>query len=223
MANNPYFASRVEAGKSLAERLSDISNTDVTVLAVSEGSVIVAAQIASKLHCLITLIMTKAIGLPDGLTTIGTIADSGKFTINKSISIGALEDLMIEYQGTIELSKLAALHDMHVLGGKNNLLDKKFFRNKTVIVVSDGVKHGNLFQAAADYLHDIKIKKLILATPICSVEAVDRLHIIADRLEIIRAVPMFFTTSHYYANNNLPSNEKILDYIENIVNNWPVV
>lgn len=220
MSKSPYFDSRIAAGQEIANRLIDLRYEDTVVLAVSEGSVVVAAQIAAKLHSLITLLMVKGIKLPDGRTTIGMVNDQGKFTFNEAITIGQLEELMTEYQGTVEEAKISALREIHATLGSSKLSSKQYFRGRKVIVVSDGVKHGNLFASAAKYLHDVSIDELILTTPVCSVEAVDKLHYLADRIEILRVVPMYFGTEHYYEDNELPKHDVMMDYLDNIVNHW---
>lgn len=220
MSKGPYFDSRIDAGKQLADRLSDLRYEDTIVLAVSEGALVVAAQIAAQLHSMLTLLMAKSITLPDGRTSIGIINEIGKFSVNNAITAGQLEDLLVEFHGTIELAKINALHDIHVALGSSVLTDKRYFRGRKVIVVSDGVKHGNLFTSAAKYLHDINIDELILATPICVSDAMDTLHKLTGRIEVLRIVPMYFDTNHYYDDNELPTNAEIREYLDNIVKHW---
>ena len=60
-----YFASRLQAGRQLASQLvPKYRYENCAVLAVSDGGVMVGAQIAQQLHCVITLLMSAEITLP---------------------------------------------------------------------------------------------------------------------------------------------------------------
>lgn len=217
-----YFLSRSDAGQQLAERLKDLVDDEheTIVLAVKEGAVVVGAQIAAQLHCMLTMLMIKNIVLPDGKTTIGMVNDMGGFVYNESIPLGTVIELAVEYHNSIELSKLQALRDLHQVVGGSGLVEKEFFRNKNVIVVSDGVRYGNAFSATNSYLHGIAIHKLILVAPIVSVAAIDKMHVMGDRIEVIRTVPEYFDTDHYYEDNQIPSSKEISNYLHNIIDHW---
>ena len=52
-----YFASRLQAGRMLANQLDEnIATRNCAVVALSDGGVMVGAQIAMQLHCVLTLL-----------------------------------------------------------------------------------------------------------------------------------------------------------------------
>jgi len=71
-----------------------------------------------------------------------------------------------------------------------------------------------------DFLKPIRINRLIIATPTASVQAVDRLHILADELQILDVKENFMGIDHYYDQNNIPSHEETIAKINQIVLNW---
>jgi putative phosphoribosyl transferase len=93
-------------------------------------------------------------------------------------------------------------------------------REHVIILVSDGFKHGATLDAAADFFKHIKISKLVVVTPIASVQAVDRMHITADELHCLSVTENYISTNHYYDINDIPSHDQIVAKINNIVHNW---
>lgn len=215
-----YFTSRSDAGLQLADQLKDLRFEDTVILAVSEGAVIVGAQIAAQLHSLITLLLSKDIVLPDARTVIGVVNEQGGFAHNDAIPVGTVEELALEYRGHIEHSKSQAMHDMHSVLGSDGLIEKQFFRNKTVIIVSDGARSGVAYDMAKSFLHDVATNQIIMVAPVVSPQAVDRMHISADRIEVLRVTPEYYGADHYYEDNQLPTSKEIYNYLHNIIMHW---
>lgn len=81
-----YFASRTEAGQKLANLLKDYRFEDTAVLALSDGGVVIGAQIAAELHCPLMFLLTQDITLPGEKTAVGVIDQNGGFTYNDLFS-----------------------------------------------------------------------------------------------------------------------------------------
>lgn len=215
-----YFKNRTEAGDLLAEKLIKYRFEDTIVLALSEGAVDVAAAIARKLHSLIAILLTKDIFLPDGQTVVGVIDEVGGFIYNNSFSTGEIEELESEYRSSIEVAKIKAMHEMHVALGQGGIISNNYFRNRVVIVVSDGTMNGMAFDMADDYLKGIKTKKIVMACAVASVSAIDKMHILADDLECLNVTEATFDTNHYFDDNNIPNKHEIISTLNNIILQW---
>lgn len=193
---------------------------DTIVLALSEGAVLVGAEIAKILHSLIAILMTKNVYLPDGRTVVGVINEVGGFVYNNTFSTGEIEYLQTEYRNNIELAKMQAMHELHMALGQGGVISSDYFRNRVVIVVSDGTLNGMAFDMAHDFLKGIKTDKVIMATPIAGVPAIDRMHVLADELYCLNATDSNFEIDHYYDNNDLPSQKEIINTLNNIILDW---
>jgi predicted phosphoribosyltransferase len=216
-----YFKSRVEAGKLLAEQLAKkYTGDNTTVVALSDGGVMVGAQIALKLHCALTMLLTDAIKLPREDTAIGGITQDGTFTYNTAYSPGQIEELVQEYRGLIEQEKMDKMGEMHRLMGRGGLIKKSMLRKHNVILVSDGLSNGFSLDLATEFLKPINIKRLIVATPLASVPAVDRMHILADEICCLSVIEDYMTTDHYYDTQDVPSHEQVVKTIEEIIAHW---
>jgi len=216
-----YFKSRAEAGKQLANQLDNKYNgNDTAVIALSDGGVVVGLQIASALICPLTLLLIEPIDIPGEHDPVAVINQDGIFTYNHLYSSGQLEDFDMEYHHYIEQLKVEKLHDIHHLLGKGGLINKRLLRKKNIILVSDGMSSGFSLEAAVDYLKPIKIKRMIVATPLASVGAVDRMHILTDEIHCLSIIENYIGTNHYYEDNQMPGHDKIIQVIEDIISHW---
>ena len=190
------------------------------VLALGDGGVMVGAQIAVELHCVLTLLTSAEIMLPREPQAIAGITGTGTIAYNHSYSEGELDELMGENRGFIEQEKLTRMHDLNRLVGVGGTIDKEFLKGHNVIIVSDGLKTGFPVDLAAEFLKPIAIEKLIVATPFASIQAVDRMHVLADDLYCLNAVTDYIDTNHYYDKQDVPDHETVLKTIEHIVLYW---
>jgi len=215
-----YFRNRSEAGHELANQLLKYKDTLTTVVALSDGGVVVAIQIAAILHCPLTMLLTEPIELPGERDPVAVIDQDGIFTYNHMYSTGQLEDFDMEYHHYIEQTKLEKLHKIHRMLGKDGLINHELIRGHNVILVSDGLSTGFSLEAAAEYIKPIAVKKLIAATPLASIAAVDLMHIMTDEIHCLSVVDNYITTNHYFDDNRLPSHDTIVKAISNIVTHW---
>ncbi len=216
-----YFKSRVDAGKKLADQISKrYQGKQCAVVGLSDGGVMVGAQIALKLDCVLTMLLSETIELPRENAAIAGISQEGAMSYNSAYSPGQIEDFVGEYHNYIEQEKLTKMHEMHRLVGKGGLIRKDLLRDHNVILVSDGLSNGFSLDIAAEFLKPIHIGRLIVATPLASVAAVDRMHILADEIFCLSVVEDYITTDHYYDTQDVPSHDLVIKTIEQIVSHW---
>lgn len=216
-----YFENREQAGQILAtELLSKYRYEDCAVVALSDGAVIVGEQIASALHCVLTLLLIENIEIPGEGVSFGGVSQNGGFTYNGMFSAGEVEEYESEYHGFLEEQKREAFEKINRLLGDGGLISEDMLRDRVVILVADGLDTGASLDVAADFLKPIKIKRLVVATPVATIQAVDKLHILADELHILDVKTNYMGTDHYYNHNDIPTHEATIAKINQIVLNW---
>ncbi len=215
-----YYASRTEAGKELAEILKEYRFADSAVLALSDGGVVIGAQIAAKLHCPLMFLLTQDITLPGEKTAIGVVDQNGGFIYNDLFSTGELDELVGEYHGTIDQLKVEKWHQMNRLLTDGGLVDAEILENRNIIIVSDGFLNGISLLATMNFLKPIKARKVIIATPYASVAAVDKMHILADELRVSNVIDGTFDLDHYYETNDIPSQTDIIKILNEAILKW---
>lgn len=215
-----YFRSRAEAGESIADQLMGYRYENCAVVALGYGAVLVAEPIAARLHSVLGLFFAESINIPGENLSIGTVNQSGNFLFDKSLSQGEIDDYYGEFHGYIEDQKREKFERINRLLAGGGVLDPSALREHVVILVSDGFKTGQPLDAAAEFLKPIKIKRLIVATPLASVQAVDRMHIVADEIHCLSVTDNYLDTQHYYEVNDIPTHEQAQEKVKNIVLAW---
>jgi len=215
-----YFSSRIEAGYRLAQELMQYRYENTIVVALSDGAVQVGQQIASALHCSLTLLLTADIQVPGEAQSFGTLNQSGRFTYNGMFSAGEVEEYYSEFHGYLEDQKRDKISQMNRLLGAGGIVNEEMLREHNVILVSDGLANGASLDASADFLKPLHVTKVIVATPIASVIAVDRMHILADELHVLGVTENYLDTNHYYDTNDVPNHDITVATLNDIVLNW---
>lgn len=180
----------------------------------------VGSQIALELHCVLTMLMAESIMLPREDAAVGGITQDGSFSYNQKYSQGEIDEFVAEYYHFIEQEKMSKMQEMHRLVGRGGLIRKSLIKDHTIILVTDGLMDGFAIDVAMQFLKPIHIKKLIIATPLASVSAVDRMHILGDDIFCLSVVEGYISTDHYYETQDVPPHEKVIQTIEQIVSHW---
>jgi len=216
-----YFESRAQAGAQLAAELFErYRYENCAVVALSDGAVMVGEQIAASLHCILTMLLIENIEVPGESMSFGGVSQNGSFTFNGSFSAGEIDEYASEYHGYLDEQKREAFHRINRLLGDGGMINSDMLRDHVVILVSDGLAGDATLDAAVDFLKPIRIGRLVIASPIASVQAVDTLHILADELHILDVKENFLDVNHYYNQNDIPSHEETIAKINQIVLNW---
>lgn len=216
-----YFASRAQAGKLLAAQLlPKYRYEDCAVVALNDGGVVVGAQIAMQLHCVMNLLLYEEITLPMEPEAISGIAHNGAYVYNSAYAPAEADELTGEYYQYIEQQKMEKMSSMQRLLGNGGVVRKDLLRGHVIILVADALRTPFGLELAAEYLKPIEYTKLVVATPLASVAAVDRMHVLADDLCCLSVVESALETDHYYDQNDVPGREKVVEIIEKIILNW---
>lgn len=215
-----YFRNRADAGRQLAAKLLTYKGEPIAVVALSPGAAIVGAQIAIELHANLSILLSENIYLPGEIDAIASMTSQGTLTYNNMFSPGQLEELTMEYHQFIDQRRLETFHHLNILVGNDGEISPSSLRHHTVILVSDGLFSGFSLDVAQDFLKKIAIDKLVIATPIASVQAVDRMHLVGDEICCLSVMESYINTDHYYDDNTVPPIEDLFRMMNNISLNW---
>jgi predicted phosphoribosyltransferase len=212
-----YFVDRAEAGQKLSQLLvPKYRGRSCAIVALNDGGVIVGSHLAVELQCALMMLLSDQVNVPGENVAVGSLDQGGSFTYNTGLTSGQLQEYTDEYHGYIEQQKIEKMHTMNRLLANGGIVEPSLLRDRNVILVSDGINSAMPLDVAATYLKPFRLEKLIVATPLASVPAVDRMHIAADELYCLSTIDNYIDTNHYYENNNLPTHEEIIQIIKNI-------
>lgn len=190
------------------------------MVALSANSVAVAEPIAARLHSILGLFLSEQVKIPGEGITIGSVNQGGGFMYDPSLSEMEAADYYSEYHGLIDDEKRNKFEHINQLIGEGGVIDPLLLRQHVVILVSDGLKTAAKLDAASQFLKSIIMKRMVIATPVASVIAVDHMHILADELHCLSVTDNYIATSHYYDTNDTLTHDQAVQKINNIILNW---
>jgi len=203
------FRNRQAAGQLLARRLKNI-HADL-VLSIPRGGVVVAAEVARILKLPLDIIITRKIGAPNQPElALGAIDPDGETVWEKKLLSDLrlkIDDLREEIQA--EWEELKRREDLYRRGKKSLEL-----KNKIVILVDDGIATGSTILAAINFLKRHKAKKIVLAVPVASREAAERLTREVDEAVILETPDFFQAVGQFYQIFLPVSDEEVIQLLD---------
>ena len=208
------FENRQDAGRQLAAKLSEYVDQPVVVLAIPNGGVPVALEVASALKVNLDLVICRKIPMPfNPEAGFGAIADDGTIILNEEIvkRLG-LNRQQIEY----EASKVRAeIKQRDILYRKDRPLVT--VGGRIVIIIDDGLASGITMTAAVESVRHRRPKEITVAAPCASALAVKQLEKVADRVVacVTGYMPRFAVADFYHLWYDL-SDDEVIQYL----NQW---
>ncbi len=216
-----YFESREQAGLKLAQTLLDkYRYEDSAVVALNEGGVIVGEQIASYIHAVLNMLIIETIAVPGEGLSFGGVSQGGGFSYNTDLSAGEIRHYTSEYSGYLQEKQRQAFQKINRVIGEGGTIEPVLLQDRYIILVTDALESVGSLDVAFDFLKPIRNKGIIIAAPVASVEVVDKAHVMADELHILDVKENYFNANHYYEQNELPTQEELVNKINQIILNW---
>lgn len=215
-----YFKDRAEAGKLLAEQMTDFGRQNCAVLALSEGGIVVGAEIAKAIHSSLFLLTIEDIVLPRELQPLASMSSAGTFTYNHNLSNADLEEITMDSRAVIDKMRLETFQKLNRIISKDGEIDKNLLKRHVVIVVSDGIVNGLSLDVASDFLKPILTSQIIVATPLCNSEVVDRIRMMTSGFYCLDRIEAGFPLSHYYQENTIPDHDTVVELMNSIALKW---
>lgn len=209
------YADRRDAGKQLADRLQVFRGPSTIVLALPRGGVAVGVEIAKALDAPLGVMLVRKIGYPmNPEYAIGAIAE-GEAPIYTRDEAMRLSKQWLENAEVAARDLMKRRRDRY-FGGN---IKQPEIKNKTVIVVDDGIATGLTMEAAVRAIKNKQPKWVIVAVPVASAESISSLVQIADEVIVLDDTNNFSGAvgSHYRQFNQVDDEEvvKLLQEVQN--------
>ncbi|MDP2181026.1 MAG: phosphoribosyltransferase family protein [Actinomycetota bacterium] len=198
------FRDRHDAGRQLAEELARfVGASDVVVLGIPRGGVVVGEEIARRLELPLDIIVTSKIGAPGNPEyAVGAVDPDGAVIANPyaGYSTAELEHLGRSVRETIE-------RRVQMYRSGRDDLD---LEGKTVILVDDGIATGLTAMAAVEYIYRHGAKEIVLAVPVIASDTADRLEEMVDELITVEEPDIFYAVGQFYRSFEQTSDDEVL-------------
>lgn len=203
------FSDRSEAGRKLAQALASYKQEQPIVLALPRGGVPVAAEIAAALDAPLDLVIVRKIGAPmQPELAMGAVVDGREPIVVRNESV-------IRYGGVSE-QDFASARDRQLTEIERRR--RKYLGNRphpelkdrTVIVVDDGIATGATTRAALRALRGRGPRKLVLAVPVAPTQTLKDLQSETDEIVCLEDYEDFGAIGMFYADFTQVSDAEVV-------------
>jgi putative phosphoribosyl transferase len=206
------FRDRVEAGQLLAKQLEQYRDKpDTIVLALPRGGVPVGYQIAQGLHLPLDIFLVRKLGVPwQEELAFGAIALGGIKVFNEDV----LGFMNLDQAGIDEViaEQQTILEDR----SKKYRGNKPFpdLKNKTVILVDDGIATGATMRAAILAIRELGCCEIILAVPVAPPEIFQQFNSLVDQIVCLETPSPFFAIGGWYQDFSQTTDDEVIDLLK---------
>ncbi len=173
------FKDRTDAGKVLAKMLTLYKDKQAVVLALPNGGIPVAIEVALGLNAVLRLMFTRRINFP--FTTesgFGAVTADGHAFVDEGLA--AANGVGPEEIERLKLRTLERLHEkMAYFDAPGRLED---LGGKIVIVIDDGIAGGNSMVASLLSIAEYSPAKKIVAVPTAPARSIEKIRRLADEI-----------------------------------------
>ncbi len=204
------FTDRREAGLKLAEELAPYAGAKPVVYALPRGGLPVAEEVAKKLGAPLDIILVRKLGAPgQAELAIGAVVDgAAPVTILHQDIIAAL-NVTDAYIEKTKKAALAEIERRRALYMKDKAPVSP--RDRTVIIVDDGLATGATMEAAVAAMRKAGAAKIIAAVPVAPQEAVHDLEKTADAVIAVATPFPFRSVGGWYQSFPQLSDDDVIE------------
>jgi putative phosphoribosyl transferase len=209
------WENREQAGIELAKKLAKLKlkKSETIVLAIPRGGVPIGAVVAKQLGVPLSLILVRKIPIPWAPEAgFGAVGPDGSIYLNKKLvkRLG-LNDEKIQRLVLIVLNEIRRRLRVYKSAKIPHVKDK------TVIIVDDGLASGYTVIAAIKTVAKVKPKSIIVAVPVASVSAFKEVGRYADKLiALIIDKSKIFAVANWYQEFPDLTDEQVIDYLKKV-------
>jgi predicted phosphoribosyltransferase len=202
------FRDRIDAGVKLAAKLQKYREESGVVIAIPRGGVPVAYAVARELNLPLEIILTKKIGHPSNKEyAIGAASLTDYFVIpHPGITDQYIQEELKEIRARLRQMQERYSHDYMPAD----------IKDKIVILIDDGIATGNTILATIKVLNKGNPAKIIVATPVASQSAVDKLVSEVDEVVVVLIPKEFYGVGAFYQDFDQVSDQEVQNYLENL-------
>ena len=183
----------------------------ILILGIPRGGIVVADIVAQKLNANFDVVISRKLRAPDNKeNSIGAImADGSAYLDALSLRWLKVSAEYLEKESEEQLREIAHRTALY-------RPDKRPYniRDRTVILVDDGVASGATLIPPARWIKKQQPKQLIIAAPVAQEQAVQLLRNEADQLKFIITPSKFIAISQFYRNFEPVTDEQVIDILK---------
>ena len=189
------FRDRKDAGRRLLKELERFRTENPLILAVPRGGVVLAQEMIKELALEWDLIIPRKIGAPHNKeVAIGAVSyDGSYFTDEGYVDMLGVSNRYIEAEAAFQLDEIK--RRMREYRGTDDFPNVK---DRTVIIVDDGIATGFTILAAIKSVKKQGADKVVIAVPVAPRDTVERLSKEVDEVICLEVPEEFYAVGMHY-------------------------
>jgi erythromycin esterase-like protein/predicted phosphoribosyltransferase len=201
------FHNRTDAGRQLAARLTAFAGrSDVIVLGLPRGGVPVAHEVAVRLKAPLDVCLVRKLGVPGHPEfAMGAIAAGGIEVLStdviRELRIPPAVVQQVAVRERLELER----RDVLYRAGRHPAV----VRDRTVILVDDGLATGSTMQAAVLALKQQAAARIVVAVPVGSRQACEQLRRVVNEVVCVSTPDPFDAVGLWYEEFSQTTDEEV--------------
>ncbi len=200
------FADRAEAGERLAEALAELAGSDVVVLAIPRGGVIVGEAVARALGARLDVVVPRKVGAPGNPELgIGAIAPGVRVLDERMIEVLRVSPGYLEREIAAQEREIERRQRLYRAGRPPLEV-----RGRTTVVVDDGIATGGTAAAALRWARSRGAEVVVLAVPVAPVQSLIRLRAEADRIVVLDTPEPFLAVGEWYRRFDQTTDDEVI-------------
>jgi predicted phosphoribosyltransferase len=206
------FRNRTDAGRQLAAKLAKYAGrSDVVVLALPRGGVLVAFEVAREINAILDIFLVRKLGVPfHKELAMGAIASGGVLVRNE----GVVRSLKIPDE---VFDSVADEEQQELERREHSYRDNRppvEVKGRIVILVDDGLATGSTMRAAAAALREQGPERIVVAVPVSSLETCDEFRAEVDEVVCAATPEPFEGVGKWYEDFSQTTDEKVRELLE---------
>lgn len=200
------FQDRSDAANQLAVRLKKKKVSTPLVLAVPRGAVPMGKVLADQLRGDLDIVLVHKFGFPSNPEfALGSVTEEGEIYLGIGAERHGLTEEDVEQAA---LSEIAKLKDKRRMLTPHHL--PMLPEGRVVVIVDDGIATGATMTAAVRSLKGKGADRIIVACPVASSEAVQRLLNEGAEVEVLKIPEHFASVSEFFEDFSQVSDEEVV-------------
>ena len=205
------FRNREEAGRILADKLSQYRNDPTAViLALPRGGVAVGYQLSLALHVPLDVFITRKIGAPENPEyAIGAVAETGSHYLNQE----AVSSLGLSQH---ELNRLIQTQEKEIARRKTLYRQGRSLprlTGRTVLLVDDGIATGSTFMASALAIRRVQPRRLVGVIPVGPPSTIREVRAHVDELVVLMTPEPFEAVGNFFVDFTQVEDRDVIQYL----------
>lgn len=210
MLSEMTYKDRTDAGKLLGfhirSNLGKFDPKEIVVLGLARGGIVIAYEVAKELGCRFDVMVVKKIGHPENPEYAAAAVSQDEIFLNPDVKILTqyIEDEAKHKR--VEIAQKLTLY--------HNRRPAIELKNKTVILVDDGIATGLSMRAAIAQVRSQKPMEVMVAVPVGAPDSIQEISADAQKVFCLYSPLFFAAVGQFYRDFPQLTDDEVVSFLQ---------